>query len=308
MPNRRQVLVACLSSAGAMLAATTRPLARQRPASAAVRSAAFWTHIVDDGFAVPAGETPVDLLLELGTHFGDRDPVLRDRCGYGITARWVVRDKRLSNVDLQRLATAWLPGLLADRDPAGGEAVLLRSFSALGLSLVSAADLAQRALDGATLDALVERGARQLATNTDRRGFDPSLGWVHVTAHTADLLKFVGRHPSLPRARQQVVLDAVASATVSAPSVFQWGEDERLARAAASILRRADVDDAAVARFLQALAATGVGVDWEQPLAHGGLAPLLNAKAVLKDLHLVLTVAGIAGAREQVQATLDAMP
>jgi hypothetical protein len=201
-----------------------------------------------------------------------------------------------------------VPGLLATDDPAGGDPVLRRSFSALGLSLVAAADLTQRALDAATLDALVTRGAEQLRTNTDRRGFDATIGWVHVTAHTADLLKFVGRHPALTQAQQRAILESLASTIVTAPGIFQWGEDERLSRAAASILRRDDADGAAVTAFLESLKATGTRLDWDQPLAGAGLAPMLNAKAVLKDLHVVLTVAGKDAPRQQVLAALDAMP
>jgi hypothetical protein len=264
--------------------------------------------IVDSGFAVPEGMRPIDLLLDLGQSFGDPDPVLRDRCGYGITARWVVREKRLANLELHRLATAWMPGLLADRDPHGGDPVLLRSFSALGLSLVVAADLQQRALDAAAVDALVARATQQLRTNTDRRGYEPGLGWVHVIAHTADLLKFLGRHPLLTAGHQRLILDSVAATVVSAPAVFQWGEDERLSRAAASVLRRDDVQAAAVDPFLDALQGLGSRVDWEEPTANGGLAPMLNAKAVLKDLHLVLTVANRDAMRQRVLQRLEAMP
>jgi hypothetical protein len=264
--------------------------------------------VVDGGFAVPPGLAPIDLLLDLGQHFGAPDPVLRDRCGYGITARWVVREKRLSNQDLHRLASAWIPGLLADHDPAGGDPVLRRSFSALGLSLVVAADLEQRALDAATIDRLVGRATEQLRTNTDRRGFEPTLGWVHVVAHTADLLKFLGRHPLLTPAHQGLILDGVSATVASAPGVFQWGEDERLSRAAASVLRRADVHAAAVDRFLDALKEAGSRVDWDQPTANGGVAPALNAKALLKDLHLVLTVAGKDEMRSRVFEALQGLP
>ncbi len=186
--------------------------------------------------------------------------------------------------------------------------MLRRSFSALGLSLVVAADLEQRALDAATVDALVGRATQQLRTNTDRRGFEPTLGWVHVTAHTADLLKFLGRHPLLTAGHQRLILDSVSATVASAPAVFQWGEDERLSRAAASVLRRDDAQTTAVDQFLDALKDMGSRVDWDQPTANGGLAPMLNAKSVLKDLHLVLTVAGKDDTRQRVLRRLEAMP
>ncbi|BCS34029.1 hypothetical protein TBR22_A32580 [Luteitalea sp. TBR-22] len=307
--GRRAVLATGLSAVGVLL--SVRGLGATQGVATGVtgrRPRSFWTAIVESEYAVPLGQAPVDLLLELGRHFGDPDPVLRDRCGYGITARWVVREKRLSNADLQRLATAWLPGLRAGAVPEGGDAVLYRSFSALGLSLVVAADLGQHALDASTVSALVDLGSHQLRTNTDRRGFEPGLGWVHVTAHTADLLKFLGRHPLLTTAHQRLLLDAVAITVTSAPTVFQWGEDERLSRAAASVLRRDDADPRVIDGFLDTLQQVGSRVDWDQPLANGGVGPALNAKAVLKDLHLVLSVAGKDERRQQVLRRLEALP
>ncbi len=310
MRNRREMLVTCVACVGGLAGGAGGLCAVQQgaPVVPPGRSQAFWTSIVDGGFAVPEGMRPIDLLLDLGWYFGDPDPVLRDRCGYGITARWVVREKRLSNPELQRLASAWLPGLLADHDPGGGDPVLRRSFTALGLSLVVAADLEQRALDAGTVDALVSRATQQLRTNTDRRGFEPALGWVHVTAHTADLLKFLGRHPLLTAGHQRLILNSVSATAASAPAVFQWGEDERLSRAAASVLRRDDAQGPAVDQFLDALKAAASRVDWEQPTANGGLARALNAKSVLKDLHVVLTVAGKDDMRQRVLRRLEAMP
>ena len=131
---------------------------------------------------------------------------------------------------------------------------------------------------------------------------------MHVTAHTADLLKFLGRHPLLTVAQQRQILDAVAAAVATASAVSQWGEDERLSRAAASVLRREDADAGAVGAFLDALQQAGSRVDWEHPLANGGVAPALNVKAVLKDLHLVLTVAGKDETRQQVLRRLESLP
>lgn len=306
--DRRAVLARCLAAFGALRAVPAAAARQAPPVGTGTRPRAFWVGIVDSGFAVPQGMAPLDLLLELGGHFGNPDPVLRDRCGYGIPARWVVREKRLANDQLRRLADAWLGGLGAADDPSGGDPVLRRSFSALGLSLVVAADLGQRALDAAAVEALVARGSRQLLTNTDRRGFEPGVGWVHVTAHTADLLKFLGRHPLLTAPQQRQLLEALAAAVTSSPTVFQWGEDERLSRAAASVLRRDDADPRAVEGFLDTLQQVGSRVDWDQPLANGGVGPALNAKAVLKDLHLVMSVAGKDDRRQQVLRRLEALP
>lgn len=60
------------------------------------------------------------------------------------------------------------------------------------------------------------------------RGYLPDKGWLHSAAHTADLVRFLGRSRHLTVAEQKRILDVVAG-KLEAP-VFVWGEDERLAR------------------------------------------------------------------------------
>ena len=268
----------------------------------------FWLGIVERGLVLPEGEQALPLLLELQRFFGHRDARLRDGAGYGITARWVVREKRLTDNEMRRLVAAWRAGLGATADPHGGDATLYRSFSALGLSLVAARDVEQKALDAATVSALVDAAAAQLDANTDVRGYDAEIGWVHVTAHTADLLKFLGRHAALPRERQATILTAVARRAATSPTVFAWGEGERLSRAAASVLRRDDVDVAAVDTFLDALLVAARRVDWDRPVDASAVATHENAKGILKDLHLVLSVAGKDDLRQRVLARLEKLP
>ena len=47
------------------------------------------------------------------------------------------------------------------------------------------------------------------AAERDRRGYAADTGWVHATAHTADVLRFLARSPKLPVAGQARLLAAI---------------------------------------------------------------------------------------------------
>ncbi len=133
-----------------------------------------------------------------------------------------------------------LANLTADIGGAGTDAALKRSFSALVLSVVAARDDAAPFLTEAEYRDLLDRALAYLGAERDVRGYDEEKGWIHSAAHTADLLKFLGRNRYLRPADQVRVLDAVSSKLRAAPVVFAHGEDERLARAILSLVARAD--------------------------------------------------------------------
>ena len=86
----------------------------------------------------------------------------------------------------------------------------------------------------------------------DLRGYDAKKGWMHATAHTADLLKFLARNPRLSAADAARILNGIGAKIRDAGEVFAWGEDERLASAVLAVLRRGDLDVAAWTGWLDA--------------------------------------------------------
>lgn len=223
------------------------------------RPVEFWREIAHSGFAVPAGEEPRALLLELSRHFGSRDPELRDDLGYGICVQWIVRRPELLGADdLRALVERWTGNLRVGLGESGTDTVLLRSFSALALSLVAARDLAQPFLTEDETGALVGAALDHLAGERDLRGFVPEVGWHHAVAHAADLLKFLARSPKLPPAAQGAILSGIgARMTAEVDVVFVHGEHERLARAALSVVLREDFRAEALERLLRELERAG---------------------------------------------------
>jgi len=86
------------------------------------------------------------------------------------------------------------------------------------------------------------------------RGWVDGLGWVHATAHTADLFKFLARNDKLTPAQQGEILHAIANRLATTGGiVFVHGEQDRLTRAVISLLAREDFEQAAFESFLESL-------------------------------------------------------
>src|SRR5262245_55777097 len=214
------------------------------------RPRAFWDELERNGFAVPAGESSAALLEELEPCLASPDPKLRDELEYNAAAAWIYRDKRLSDAEVRRQIATWVANLRRGIGESGTDSVFRRSFSALNLSIVAALDNARPFLERSEFESLLRAALDYLAAEKDVRGFDVEKGWIHSAAHTADLLKFLGRSRHLTAAEQPLVLDAIAAKLDAVGLVFTHGENERLARAVASLARRADLDTTAFARWL----------------------------------------------------------
>ncbi|PYQ02396.1 MAG: hypothetical protein DMF82_16225 [Acidobacteria bacterium] len=250
---------------------------------------AFWSGIAKNRYQVPAGESADALVVELGQLLGSPDPELRDDFAYSIAAAWIYRDRLVSEKTLRELARAWSANLRVGLGGIGSDTLFLRAFSALDLSLLAALDHQHPFLADAEYAGLLSAALDYLAGEKDLRAFDPRRGWMHATAHTADLLKFLGRNARLRPADQGRILDAIAAKLRVAGTTFSYGENERLAAAVQSLVQRKDLDAAAFARFLAAVAEPAEHL-WDQGSLVDPLrfAATQNAKDLLRSLYVRL--------------------
>lgn len=261
--------------------------------------AEFWREIVRHGYAVPAGSTAPALARELAGLVGHPDPVLRDEFGYTITAEWVRRGT-LAPEELHGLVPVWRAHLNA----VGPERVLERAFGALNLALAAAEDVRSPLLEEVEYRGLLDDALQVLTSEEDLRGWDPQVGWVHVTAHTADLLQHLVRSPRLRSGDQARVLGALVRRLETAPVVFVHGEADRLAAVAVAIVTRDDFDRTGFLAAMTRLA--------ELPEGFSGIAPVpaayaarRNAVAFLEAVYFALGVRG--GKHPAAKATAEAM-
>ena len=224
-----------------LLLASAAPAAAQAPA----RDRAAWVALAKGGFAIPDGQRAIDLLVEMNPLLASTDPVLRDDVAFTAAERWI-RGKRLSPDDLRILLKQWTQNLDDGLGTAPDDRVFKRSFSALCLSLIAAADLSAPFLQPAEVQGFFDRMLDYFQRERDLRGFDRERGWMHTVAHTADTLKFLSRNPKLAAGADTRLLAAVRAKIDASDTVFAWGENDRMALALQSAVRRADADPAAL--------------------------------------------------------------
>jgi hypothetical protein len=279
--------------------------------STAGRSQSFWLALAKD-CTVPAGESAADLVGEAIGLLGSPDPIWRDDVGYGVIVSCVYQKKLLDAGQRREIIDTLTGNLRRGISEAGTDTVLLRSFSALDLSILAALELQDPVLDDSGYRRLLDDALAYLAAERDLRGIDPRVGWIHATAHTADLLKFLARDPRFTPADQVRLLDA-AWLRMTAPGtpVFTHAEDERLAAALLSVTRRPDFDPASLDPWLERFVALEKSVWQQSPPEATALDAAQNARNLLRSLHLLLVLPkpdptpGQRVAREKVLVTLQ---
>jgi hypothetical protein len=251
---------------------------------------AFWKGIEKADFAVPPGESPAQLIRELSGYLGSTDRELRDDFAYEIPARWIYQDGRLTPDELRGFLALWQKNLPAGLGERGTDSVLLRSFSALDLSILAAYDLKRPFMSEEEYRGLLDSALTYLAGEKDVRGYDEAKGWMHSAAHTADLLKFLARSPRLQVSDQGRLVGAIRGKLASS-DLFTHGEDQRLAAALFSLAKRDDFQGADLQAWVKELQASEAKL-WDAPVFdHALFFSLENQKNCLRGLAVRLAAA-----------------
>jgi hypothetical protein len=202
----------------------------------------YWKNVVKNHYAIPSGERAFPLARELSGYLGSTDPQLRDTLAYSILYAWIVEQKKLSSEELVTLLPEWQANLRAGIGETGTDSVFSRSFSVICLAALAERDLKDPFLGQDRFRALLGNALGYLHDERDLRGFDAKKGWIHATAHTADLLAALAESRFFTRADQGRVLAAIARRLATANEIFTHGEQDRLASVAVTIVSRSDFD------------------------------------------------------------------
>jgi hypothetical protein len=273
--------------AGCIVCASLAVFALGQPRGAqAVHDKTYWRHIVDAKFEPPAGATAAGLTGELLDQLGAPDPELRDDLTFSILTAWIYQKKLLGADELRAAIARLEANLRVGIGETGTDRILLRSFSALTLSVIAARENETPFLSRDEYQRLLDAAIAYLHDERDTRGFDPQKGWMHSVAHTADLLRFLARHRALRLEDQSRILAALTDKSRVSPSFIE-GEDERLARVVISLIRRPDFDRPAYGRWLDAMLLAG---KFPEPAAPDALRSQQNARHLLTALWTELSV------------------
>jgi hypothetical protein len=224
----------------------------QAAATATQHDRQYFRSIAAHGFAIPPGASAFALAQELTPWLASPDPDLRDTLAYTILDVWI-RHSQLTDAELLTLLPSLQQNLTRGIGDSGTDSVFKRSFSALTLASFAQRDLQQSFLSPAQYRELLSSALAYLRDERDTRGFDPVKGWIHSTAHTADLLAALARNPHFPPAAQQALFAAVEQRLNSAGNIYTYGEQDRLAITLLVVVTRDDFQLATFQNWLQSL-------------------------------------------------------
>lgn len=213
----------------------------------------YWRGIQANHYNVPEGAKAFALAQELSGYLKSSDSELRDDFAYSILAEWILHKDILSREELLALEEEWRGNLKKGIGESATDTIFLRSFSALCLSAIAEREVKTPFLGEARYRMLLDAAVNYLKDERDLRGFDATHGWIHATAHTADLLAALAQHPFFTKRDQAAVLRAIWWKLEGADLIFSYGEQDRLANVAAALARREDFDGAGFHAWLVAM-------------------------------------------------------
>jgi hypothetical protein len=210
----------------------------------------YWKGIAAKRYEVPEGEKAFGLAKELSGYLKSSDAELRDDLAYSILAEWILHKNAFTAQELLALEAEWRGNLNAGIGESGTDSVIGRSFSALCLAAIAERELKKPFLGESRYRELLQAAESYLKEERDLRGIDPVKGWIHATAHTADLLAALAQHPLFTKQDQAAVLRAIWWKLSGADVVFAYGEQDRLANVLAAMAERTDFDLAGFKEWL----------------------------------------------------------
>lgn len=234
-----------------------------------------WPTVIAADFAVPEGHALVELVDELFDALCSPDPALRDEQAYPILTAWIMAgylDDQLSSLGERAVR------LLAHSQ------IQARTFGALILAALVHRDTASDVLDTQTLLRWTDAFADWWLAETDLRGWDDQLGWLHAVAHGADVVGELGLSPRLGGDNLARLLD-LARARLLAPTgyVFAHQEDDRVALAMATVLARSELTSVAATSWID-----DVRSYFEASRPGPVPAPAANTMRTLRSLYLMV--------------------
>ncbi|WP_084174414.1 DUF2785 domain-containing protein [Paenibacillus xylanexedens] len=196
-------------------------------------------HIQSSNHSIDHEEQPYELALYMMKHIGSTDPVLRDELIYVTFATWigqgVFSEDQLRHMLQLALDDQHLFYAIGEQ---GTDSVFTRTFSVLLLPPILNVDRQRPFLDQEDIAGIHHRLTTYLEREKDVRGYADNKGWAHAPAHAADAVEDLAQSPYLERTDLLELLHALAVKITESSVVYIHDEDQRIAHAVITILRR----------------------------------------------------------------------
>ena len=222
----------------------------------------FWLSIKEKDFALPVGY-PIPVLTEnLLATIGSIDPELRDTLGLEVFYHWL--QQGIYDRDaLRDLIAHLLRNLQQGIGETEGDAIFLRSFSALWLSLIVENDSETPVLEPEDIASILEAALAYFTAESDLRGYVPIKGYAHGIAHASDLLGALASSAHTNAGDHLRILACMAGKlNASTHGIYLYNEDSRIARATARVFLRDTLTLSQIENWLTSLSALWNGA-WQ---------------------------------------------
>ncbi|WP_164667288.1 DUF2785 domain-containing protein [Virgibacillus doumboii] len=245
----------------------------------------FWQSLRATDYKIPTGFNISELTEELKGYLGSTDPVLRDEIAFPTICEWMDRDY-YSKEEMKQLMKEMMLNLKSGLGERETDTVFLRSFSVLILMGIVEYDNERQILGKEDVHTLLKNAVEYFNHEHDLRGYVPEKGWAHSTAHAADLLGSLARNRRMEEMDLQHILMTIQNKLMQKVNhTYAAAEDERLAFAVFSLLRRELVELSFVEQWLRRFS-TFHGNKWLDHLdTDGGGSAYTNTKGFLRSLY-----------------------
>lgn len=193
-------------------------------------------------------ENPYEVALHMLRHIGSTDPVLRDELIYVTFATWIAHGV-FSAAQLREILHIAIDDehLFYRLGEQGTDTVFTRTFSVLLLPPILRMDRQSSFLNKADIELVQGRLVTYFKEEKDIRGYVEDKGWAHAPAHGADAAEDLAQSSNIDRSGLRQLLAALAVKITEPSTVYIYDEDQRIAHAVVTILRRnmLELDDIA---------------------------------------------------------------
>jgi hypothetical protein len=223
---------------------------------------------------------PNQLATELVSCLGSPNSELRDTIGYELFTYWLRNDVLSSQTKANLINT-----LSANIQLSSSEHALSRSFSALIISELLRADNLSAFMSDEDRLSLLQTSVNSLSAETDFRGLEEDIGWVHPVAHLADILWRVALHSSLDQEQSRLILQGVSSKARTSVVGYAFKEGDRLARSVSVLIVRQSLSSTEFVNWLSSFDSPATMDSWFDVFTSvEGMRELHNSKLFVRAL------------------------
>ncbi|WP_391207135.1 DUF2785 domain-containing protein [Psychrobacillus sp. L4] len=172
-----------------------------------------------------------EVLNEMIENIGSTDPILRDNLIYSAFCT-LITGNHLDQQQLEYILNKLLvkKSIVLDIDKPITDSVFTRSFTILFYAAIVEYDSTKQIISKDLVRKVIDATHEYMGKETDFRGYVKKKGWAHATAHGADLLDSIAKHPFASENDAFMILQHIARFLTLAHG-YQDDEEERLARA-----------------------------------------------------------------------------